>query len=137
MVSSGGGSGTGGGGGGLPACFTGNVRIKVAGGWHRRFDKLPYGVPFWIENKTGVHRAELLTHDYDGEMLDMGDGELVTPGHKMKSGKDWIPACDRFPNALRVKFKGTVYNLHVISERAEDHHYILENGEVAHNLKYV
>jgi hypothetical protein len=143
---SGGGSGSGdpfGGGDPLP-CFSGNVRIVTPGGF-ASFDDLRkvaevMKAPFFIANETGRHLAELIIHQHDGPMIDMGpdrDGnaELVTLEHPMKAGMVWISAAERFPGRPRVHFKGDVYNLHILSHDERDHHYCLENGEVAHNVK--
>jgi hypothetical protein len=134
-TTSGGGGGTGGGGGGGGGgCFSGNVPIKTPSGFIR-FDELP-GV-FLVENLTGTHTADLLVHEgYEDTLIDMGEGLLVTQGHLMKVGEaQWLPASEVFPIASRVSFKGTVYNLHVRTAEPADQHYILENGEIAHNVK--
>lgn len=131
---SGSGSGSGGsGGGGGAGCFTGNVRIATPDGL-KRFDELPSGV-FEILNQTGVHRAVLVTHkDYMDLMVDLGQDQLVTAGHSFLFKGRWRPASQHFAHRPRiVGWRGTVYNLHILSEREEDLHYILENGEVAHN----
>jgi len=133
-TSSGSGSGSGGGGGGGGGCFTGNVKIKTPDGL-KRFDSLPG--EFHIENLTGVHRAKLLVHyHFTDHMVEFHDGELVTFAHRFKRDSDWIPANNIFPSRCKRHYDwtGTVFNLHVDSEDEEDHHYILENGLVAHNL---
>lgn len=132
----GGGTGTGDPIGGDPAtCFSGNVRIQRPAG-PMTFDELrEVTIPFAITNQTGVHLAELIVHEYDGPMIDMGGGELVTPEHLMKSGFVWIPAALRFPACPQVHFKGDVFNLHILSDDPADHHYELANGETAHNVK--
>jgi hypothetical protein len=163
---SGGGSGSGDPyGGGGATCFSGNVRIQTPAGY-KSFDELravceklssgpgwPAGQQprFAIENETGEHLAELVVHDYNGRMIDMGGGELVTFDHAMKAGHVWISAAERFPKPVvfdaergqpigypeypRVHFAGLVFNLHILSDFEEDRHYCLENGEVAHNVK--
>jgi len=131
---SGSGGGTGGGGGGGGGCFTGNVKIKIPGGY-KRFDELPDICE--IYNLTGVHKALLVVHeDYTDDMIDMHDEELVTFSHRFKRDEDWIPADDLLPTrCARIReWKGTVYNLHILSDNPEDHHYILESGLVAHNV---
>lgn len=127
------GSGTGGGGGGGGGCFTGNVRICVPGGF-ARFDEL-HG-EFEIANRKGTRRATLVVHeDYTDTMLDMGNGELVTEGHGLLLDGEYQAASICLPEAPRIeKWTGTVFNLHVLSDDPEDHHYILENGWIAHNL---
>lgn len=131
---SGSGSGSGGGGGGGGGCFSGNVRVKTSAGI-KRFDGLP--VEFEITNLTGNHRAQLVIHpDYTDTMIDMGDGELVTAGHAFKHGEVWVAANEFFSDRYRriSEWKGNVYNMHVLSDNPEDHHYILENGHIAHNF---
>lgn len=130
---SGSGGGTGGGGGGGGGCFTGNVRIKTPDGFVR-FDELPN--EFEVENQTGVHKATLCVHaQYLDNMVDMGNGELVTFGHHFKYKRVWAPAWQVLHRLPQIyEWRGTVYNLHVESEKEEDHHYILENGMIAHNL---
>ncbi|HKS75835.1 MAG TPA: hypothetical protein VJQ82_21665 [Terriglobales bacterium] len=125
---SGGGSG---GGGNRGPCFTGDVRIKTSGGY-RRFDELPD--EFEIENHTGRHRARLIVHLQSLEpMRRMGDG-LVTVGHLIRVGGGWVPAGEIF-HERALAIPRTVYNVHVISDSPEDHHYLLENGLTAHNIK--
>lgn len=131
------GSGSGSGGGGSSGCFTGDVEIKTPGGF-KPFASLPHDSPFEIVNETGTHRATLVVHDgYVGFMLPLGRDRrrLVTPDHLMKNGNDWVSAEQKYSKGVRLLFKGTVYNLHVLSDDPDDHHYILFNGDVAHNLK--
>lgn len=136
-------SGTGGGGGapGGGKCFSGNVRVRIVDSnvfrW-KRFDELPAAGKFKIVNMTGVHFAELVVHESHVErMIDMGDGLLVTGSHLMRNiDGEWVPACELFPDQPRVDFDGTVYNLHVLSDKEEDRHYVLENFEIAHNTKF-
>jgi len=80
----------------------------------------------------------LVVHkDYVGFMLPIGQDKrrLVTPDHMMEQGSDWVSAEQKYGKRYRVLFKGTVYTLHVLSDDPDDHHYILFNGDVAHNLK--
>jgi hypothetical protein len=139
--SGGAGGGTGSGdplGGDSYTCFSGNVKIRTPAGW-QSFNELVAAAivksPFLITNETGINVAELIIHEYDGPMIDMGDGELVTPEHAMKQGASWIPASARFPGCPRVHFKGEVFNLHILSADPADQHYLLANGEIAHNVK--
>lgn len=127
-----------GGGGGPSGCFTGNVEIKVPGGY-KRFDELPKEGVFEIENNSGTLPAVLVIHEnYVDKMIDMGKGELVTVGHLMQyAPNDYRIADEHFGAEYRrvLDFCGTVYNLHVLSPFPDDLHYILKNGEVAHNFK--
>lgn len=110
-------------------CFTSNVEVDTPEG-PQSFGSFPAGT-FTVLNGDGKEvRATLLTHDYDGEMIDMGHG-LVTPEHHFQSGEDWVPAFSMFPNAPHVHYEGKVYNLHVMDE---SHNYRLANGHVAHNI---
>lgn len=134
-----GGSGDGTGGDTLP-CFSGNVRVRTPAGY-MSFDELrELTQPFAIVNEMGSFPAELIVHHFKGEMIDMGGGELVTFEHLMKvrvvgAYGRWIRAQHYFVIEPRVKFEGDVFNLHILSEDPADHHYCLENGEVAHNVK--
>ena len=128
-------TGGGGGGGGGGGCFTLNVPIETPAGFVK-FGALPRGEEFEIVNETGTHRAVLVVHEYNADwMVDLGDGKLVTVGHNMKTATgDWVRAEDYYTNLPKVWFEGTVYNLHILSDKPEDHHYILWNGDVAHNV---
>lgn len=128
------GSGSGGSGGGGIYCFTGNVGVKVPNDF-TAFEQFPRNDIFQIVNETGTHNARLIIHENCHEiMIDMNEGKLVTMGHVIKSaeGKD-VAAIDVFPNNPRVEFTGTLYNLSVLD--GDDHHYILDNGVIAHNMK--
>ncbi len=120
----------------VSTCFTGNVEIKTPSGLSR-FDSFPVNRPFHIVNETGTHLAELVVHEhYDGPMISIDGDRLVTPTHLMKVGPDlWDTAEKKYPTNPRTHFKGNVYNLHVLSENEADHHYVLFNGDVAHNMK--
>jgi hypothetical protein len=125
-------------GGGDVTCFSGNVRVRVPAG-RLSFDELrALPSPFSIVNETGTHLAELIIHKaHDGPMIDMGGSELVTPEHLMKDGAGWIPAAGRFHDRPGVQFRGDVFNLHILSDDPADQHYILANGEIAHNAKII
>lgn len=133
-VAAGGGGGTGGGGGsdGGGPCFSGNTKILTLTGV-RRFDELPH--TFVVFNRSGKPRgARLLIHDYEGPMHVMGDDELVTPTHQFARGLKWVMAKFIFP-MTRV-FNGKVYNAVIVGEKEfDEQHYVLANGEVAHNSK--
>lgn len=134
-----GGGGTGGGsGGGGGACFSGNVTVQTPDGLVS-FESMRAASDdgsLRIINRTGTHRAELLVHeDYVGTMIDMGYGELVTLDHLMRHEDNWHPAVNKYPENRRVEYCGTVFNLHILSEDPADQHYVLGNGEVAHNIK--
>jgi hypothetical protein len=125
-VGGGGGTGSGGGGGG---CFSGNVKVRVPGGL-ARFEDLDQVCV--IETLYGPRVADVIVRDHCGEMRDMGNRELVTPGHEIKASAVWIPASLRFSRV--ACFKGKVYTLRVHTEKDEERHFILEDGTVAHNI---
>jgi hypothetical protein len=128
------GGGGSGGGGIVIGCFSGNVRVKTKKGYIR-LDELPTRDSFRIVNETGEHVAVAIVHDkYLGTMIDMGESELVTMEHLFKYIDGWRTAEKHFPHNPRLEeWQGKVYNIHVLSSLQEDMHYVLENGEIAHN----
>lgn len=127
-----------GGGGFGSGCFTEEVGIEVPLGL-AAFGTLPKEGKFEINTKSGVRSAELVVHEnYKGWMIELAPNKLVTLDHLMgKDGEpvDWTAANEFYSNFKRVWFEGTVYNLHVDAEGFNERHYILFNGDVAHNLK--
>ncbi len=112
-------------------CFSGNTRILTNHGY-MRFDELDD--EFTVINHTGVHRAKLIVHsNINTCLLRMGDC-MVTDNHLFKVGENWIPARDLFHEKIDAS-NVTVYNCHVLTDDPNDHHYLLENGLTAHNLK--
>jgi hypothetical protein len=124
----GGAVGTGGGSGG-GACFCGATRVRTAHG-EMRFDQMPARLQ--IETLFGPRWALLRPREYSGWMHDMGEGELVTPPHRILEAGEWIAAAKLWPG--RCHFEGTVYTLSVETDRDEERHFILANGRVAHNV---
>lgn len=124
--------------GGGGDCFSGNVKFRVPGGFVP-FTQVKPDHAFVIQNETGLHGAKLIVHEAkEREMIDMGNGELVTLGHHMKLADGTYCRADQHPalkDKLRVMYSEPVYNLHVFSKSDTGHHYILENGLVAHNLE--
>jgi hypothetical protein len=116
-------------------CFSGNTLVQTHRGRIpisriKRDDK--------ILSRRGWSRvAKLLVHEFDGELRNMGDGELVTAEHRMYAFADWRPAGELFP--VKVKFKGRVYNLELATTSKSDdaHCYTLGNGQIAHNFKFI
>lgn len=119
-------------------CFSGNVQFRVPGGFVPFTQVIP-NETFIVQNEAGLHAARLIVHeDREYTMIDMGDGKLVTIGHHLKKQDGTYCRADQHPatkDMPRVQYKGTVYNLHVFSKSKEGHHYVLENGLVAHNLE--
>lgn len=126
-----GGGGTIGGGGGGGSCFSGNTKVQTKRGLVPVAEVK--GGDFVYSRLGWREVAALLEHDYDGELRDMGSGELVTPGHHLWSAKRWRPASEIFP--VIVNFKGKVYNLALKSKGRDErgHCYSLGNGRIAHN----
>jgi hypothetical protein len=124
----------GGGGGG---CFTGSVEIKAPEGFVAFEDFADATEPFEIVNETGTHMAELIVHEnYKGWMVILDGDKLVTVDHAMKMlDGTYDRADEKYADLPHVWFEGTVYNLHVLSDDEQDKHYILFNGDVAHNFK--
>lgn len=127
-----GGQGGGGGVGGAP-CFSGNTQVVTKRGTVPISEIRPgdrvYSHCGWREVKR------LIEHDFDGEMREMGSGELVTPGHRMRLERGvWVPAAQIFE--VVVMFKGKVFNLQLGPARSDDAAcYLLNNGRVAHNMR--
>lgn len=150
--SGGGGSGSGGGGG---ACFSGNTRVRTPRWFYRTalaFHDLPDRVR--ISTVFGPRWARVIRRQYTGWMHDMGNGELVTPPHRILRqdemidaasllvvatkcaaffDAEWLPASDIWPERVWVE-NVTVFTLEIETERDEERHFILGNGRVAHNL---
>lgn len=131
-----GGGGRGGGGGGGKGCFTANVAVRTKFGL-QQFGHLQKDRIVTIKNGKGECQARVLVHEnYQGWCRDMGEGRLVTEDHlfRMPDGR-WDSANVKYADCPQVYFEGTVYNLEVITDNYEDRHFILFNGDVAHNTK--
>jgi hypothetical protein len=115
-----------------PYCFSGNVKTELPTGF-APLATLPPDRPFEIVNETGTHDAVLLSHDFDGEMIEFEPEELVTFEHPMKDGTRWPPASEFYAGKPMVHFTGKVYTLRVLSSNPDDQHFRLKNGDVAHN----
>jgi hypothetical protein len=133
-------SGTGGGsgGGGVHVCFSPNTRVKTGRGDIAIIDVTRDETPT-ARGTWGL--VEGVTHlNYEGPMLDMGDGELVTPGHLFLKDGVWMKACEAHPEYPVVHYKGTIHNLQIRANddgKAADteHSYTLANGNVVHNIQ--
>lgn len=113
------------------SCFSGCTRILTSEGY-KRFDQLP--AEFYVINHTGRHLAKLIVHENSTEPMRKMGNHLVTERHLMKVGESWVPARDIFHEVANEEPR-TVYNCHVLTDNPEDHHYLLENGMTAHNIK--
>ena len=112
-------------------CFSGCTRILTDRGY-MRFDELPS--EFYVINHTGTHLAKLLVHENSLEPMRRMGKHLVTERHLFKVGENWVPASELFHERAPIEPR-TVYNCHVLTDNVEDHHYLLENGLTAHNIK--
>lgn len=133
-------SGSGSGSGQAPFCFSLNTRVH-AFGWVAEIGALPTaGVA--VMTHAGPRWADVEEHDFSGEMIDMGGGELVTLKHLIRIGQglaidSFWPAERHWPDAPRVHYCGKVRNLRIHTTLAEERHFLLANGETAHNLKAI
>lgn len=127
IITSGGGGGAGGGG----YCFTPDVRLLTG----KVISKVLVGDFVWVEKDDGqrVLRKvkQVLIHDWNGPMCDMGDG-LVTPRHQFRSQQSWQPAENLFGTPA-VSYAGQVWNLDIDTDQGDEHNYVLANSKVAHN----
>lgn len=117
---------------GPPPCFSGNVRVKTRRG-DCKFEEL--GKLIVALTRFGPRLAQVLSHEYDGPMFDMGGGELVTPDHLIETRKGWVRAAEIFSDKPIVHYKGTVYNLSIRTTEESERHYFLSSGYIAHNRK--
>lgn len=127
-----GGGPTGGSGGGNGGCFSPETKV-----WTPRGD---VAIAEMVGGQDVVHTLAgwrmvmtVLAHEYDGILLEMPDGGLVTPGHRLHWGKEWLRA-DKFFRR-EVHFQGMVYNLVVEGDSDDEHNYRLANGYIAHNVQ--
>jgi hypothetical protein len=125
--------GGGSGGTGSGSCFSPNVKVKTPTG-DVAIGSFVSGA--YVLTHFGPRPATLVEHAYNGPMLDMGGGELVTPDHLIRTGAgfewmDFSPASDIWNS--QVSYDGTVYTLHVSTDRTDEHHFRLANGSIAHN----
>lgn len=119
------------------SCFSGNTKLRTKRGV-KRFDELT--LEDQVRSRRGWREiAKILLHDYEGPMLDMGRGELVTPTHRIwvPLQKGWLRASDLFGAGQR--FSGKVFNLALVctTEEDDEHCYQLANNRFAHNVRKV
>lgn len=126
-----GGGGTGGKGGGNGGCFSPETKI-----WTPRGDIAIaeiVGFSDVVHSLAGWRMVlTVLAHEYDGPLLEMPCSGLVTPGHRLRWGREWLRA-DKFFRR-EVHFQGLVYNLSVEGETDDEHSFRLANGYTAHNV---
>ena len=132
---SGGGSGGGGGGDG-GTCFSPNVRLADG----TTIGSVRVGDLVWVEKDNGsrVLRpvAKVHIHEDNTEpMIDMGNGQLVTPRHHFRHEGGWAPAEDILFG--RTGTCTTVWNLEIETEQEDERNYVLANGLCAHNFQKV
>jgi hypothetical protein len=132
-------SGTGGGGGGAPTCFSPNTKVQTRRG-NVSFSELRAGDFVLTARGTWREVVFVTCLDYEGPMLDMGGGELVTPTHLFLSGNKWLPV-EELNLFERTHYKGTIHNAHLETEKGDEghapdteHSYTLSNGHLAHNF---
>jgi hypothetical protein len=134
-TSTGGGGNIGGSGGGGSTCFSGNTRVVTMDGV-KRFCDLDPTVYVRVTHDDGSKRwrkATLVIHpDCKGDLLNMGNGELITPGHHIKAG-EYVPAAIIWDE--RVHHEGPLYNLMIETDCDDEHNYELANGRIAHNIQ--
>jgi hypothetical protein len=141
--SGGGGTGGSGGGGFQPSCFTEETRVKTVDGFK------PIATlrgETRIVNMTGIWIVELISHPgvkEDVIFLPSGKGRVnLIHGIRDVDG-EYVEAGKLWPDATRMPFEGTLYNLHVIrGDRGQeptevDRHFIVDPDVVAHNLRPV
>ena len=130
---------SGGGGQGGDTCFSPNTLVVTRRGKVALKDI----VPFKDEVKTarGTWRNVLFVPGsfYKGPALDMGDGEIVTPGHSFLSDYTWKKAKE-LGIFKEVDYDGVILNLFVEADLDDDgsawdteHSYKLGNGRFVHN----
>jgi hypothetical protein len=116
-------------------CFSGNTKIVTPAGAIALAQHVSGAE---VMTKFGPRPATLVAHEFNGAMLDMGGGELVTHDHEIQTGsgftkEDFTPALDIWNSV--ASFTGAVYDLVVETEVEEERHFLLANGRVAHNKR--
>lgn len=117
-------------------CFTGDVMVRMSDQLVR-FDRMTHRVVVLLKN--GERRyAKLIEHEYTGPVYKLPNmGGWVTPEHMMEAKPDsdvWVKACMKYSEMAIKHFTGTVYNLEIETSDPGERHYILRNGDVAHNI---
>jgi hypothetical protein len=131
---------TGGKGDGTGPCFTLNTHIVGEHGPYALGEHVDGNRVLVISRVNGVPRmvlrkANLLVHDYAGELIDMGADEGATPPHRFRLGDLWKRAEEVFVGAVRYWFEGRVGNLAIETEEEEERNYMLGNGWNVHNVR--
>jgi hypothetical protein len=136
VISTGTGSSAGAG-SGAGGCFSGNTRYLTPTGEAAIAGHIDGSMAM---THFGPRPARLHAHDFDDLMLDMGHDELVTFEHEMRQGagfarRDFVEA--RTIWSRTVRHTGKVYTLEILTDRDEERHFRLANGETAHNKQNI
>lgn len=137
-TSGGTGGGTNGGsaGGTGTGCFSGNTLIQMPSECIS-IDKLKVGDVI-VSNKG--NRRVLAIHHHDAvirKMIDMGNGEFVTPNHIICHENEWTSAGEVLRNNADVYLNIEVFNLSIEADDFDGRSFLLANGILAHNSKLV
>jgi hypothetical protein len=113
-------------------CFSAAVGIMVPGGMES-IGWLPRDREFTIVNNTGKHQARLIVHEcWSGWTRKLGPEQFVTEDHPMGERGD-VPAGEKYSMYPRLWYVGTVFTMEIVTAHDEDRHFLLFNGDVAHN----
>jgi Concanavalin A-like lectin/glucanases superfamily/Hint-domain len=117
-------------------CFSGNTKIQTPSGTVAIEDLKPGDT---IISKNGPRKVlAVLRHEAKlRTMIDMGKGELVTPGHVVfdEASDKWVPAGKLFFDQPFIEYSGEVFNLTIDAETFDSHSFVLANGICSHNGK--
>ena len=70
-------------------------------------------------------------------MIDMGNGEFVTPNHIICHENEWTSAGEVLRNNADVYLNIEVFNLSIEADDFDGRSFLLANGILAHNSKLV
>jgi hypothetical protein len=136
-----GGGGTQGGGGGagggvVPySCFTPNTRIKIAPDKFAALSSFISGdLQQTLYNLSGFFEFKLIEHEHNGPIIKLPCGGVTLEHPMTRDGN--TNASRYYANQAawpRVPYVGKVYDICVVTRDEAAMHFILENGDVAHN----
>ena len=135
---SGGGTGGGGGnegGGGGGGCFSKNTLLKIMRDGsllHLPFSDVRADDLMFTARRTWRGIRSIITHDGVWQVIDMGNGELVTTDDLIKMDEHWSAASEAFAGDVQ-NYTGTVMTLSIDSDDYEEQSFALSNGRFAHN----